>query len=350
MNRREFLAAAAILPALRSEPSARPMLLLSEDDSRAITASIQRNPAALRRLADAALTRGPWNITGHRPKGIEVPPHEYYSEGPYWWPDPKNPSGPYIRRDGERNPDRFDDNHRDIGAMSTSVLALGMGAYFLNDDRYAAHARKILNAWFLDPETRMNPNLEFGQAVRGINNGRGTGIIDTVSFIYAVQGIMLLDRSAKLDAATATGLRSWFADYLRWMTTSEKGLDEKKSGNNHATWWTAQVAAYAGFTGDQAARKMAWIIIATRCSSRSAPTAVARAKRHAPARSAIQSSTSTPSPSSAARPSSMAWIYGAASSAPSTTSRLTSSTRTLGRSRKSTASIPRASSTRPSPA
>jgi len=258
MNRREFLAAAAILPALRSEPSARPMLLLSEDDSRAITASIQRNPAALRRLADAALTRGPWNITGHRPKGIEVPPHEYYSEGPYWWPDPKNPSGPYIRRDGERNPDRFDDNHRDIGAMSTSVLALGMGAYFLNDDRYAAHARKILNAWFLDPETRMNPNLEFGQAVRGINNGRGTGIIDTVSLIYAVQGIMLLDRSAKLDAATATGLRSWFADYLRWMTTSEKGLDEKKSGNNHATWWTAQVAAYAGFTGDQAARKMAW--------------------------------------------------------------------------------------------
>ncbi len=258
MNRREFLAIAAAIPALRAEVSHKQLLLLTEDDARMIGEALRRNDAPLRRLADAALEKGPWNVTGHRPKGIEVPPHEYYSEGPYWWPDPKNPNGPYIRKDGERNPERFDDNHRDIGAMCTAALSLGMGACFLKDDRYAAHARKILNAWFLDPETRMNPNLEFGQAVRGINTGRGTGIIDTVSLIHGVQGIALLEYAGKLDAELAAGLRRWFADYLRWMTTSEKGLDEKKSGNNHATWWTAQVAAYAGFTGDTVARKMAW--------------------------------------------------------------------------------------------
>src|SRR2546423_15021505 len=30
--------------------------------------------------------------------------HDFYSEGDYWWPDPQNPQGPYIRRDGETNP------------------------------------------------------------------------------------------------------------------------------------------------------------------------------------------------------------------------------------------------------
>ena len=32
--------------------------------------------------------------------------HDYWSVSPYWWPDPDMPGGlPYVRRDGERNPD-----------------------------------------------------------------------------------------------------------------------------------------------------------------------------------------------------------------------------------------------------
>jgi hypothetical protein len=101
----------------------------------------------------------------------------------------------------------------------------------------------------------MNPNLEYGQAVRGHNTGRGTGIIDTVSFIHCAQGIMLLEFAGGYDAAP---VRRWFADYLKWMTTSKKGLDEKKAENNHGTWWTAQAAAYAALTGDDANLQMAW--------------------------------------------------------------------------------------------
>lgn len=264
MKRRDFLASIAAVAAVRADEN-NELLLLRGADARSIAEAIRRNdpkfaePASqLRAVANAALEKGPWNITDHRPKGIDVPPHEYYSEGPYWWPDQKNPNGPYIRKDGERNPDRFDDNHRDIGAMSSAILSLGLGAYFFGDSRYATHAGKVLNAWFLDADTRMNPNLEFGQAVRGINTGRGTGIIDTVSLIHAVQGIVLLESSGRLDARVVTGLRRWFADYLRWMTASEKGLDEKKSGNNHATWWTAQAAAYAIFVNDPDAERMAW--------------------------------------------------------------------------------------------
>jgi hypothetical protein len=268
MQRREFLAAATLMATAarsRGETNQKPLLLLSSDEAHAIKEAIRaKDPrysndfSELRSLADGTLDKGPWSVTFSRPKGIEVPAHEYYSEGPYWWPDPKNPNGPYIRKDGERNPGRFDGNHHDIGTMSSSVLSLGMGAYFLGDDRYAAHAQKILSTWFLDPATRMNPNLEYGQAVRGINTGRGTGLIDTVALIHATQGIVLLEQAGKLDDPVKNGLRQWYSEFLKWMTTSEKGLDEKKSGNNHATWWTAQVAAYATFVNDSAAQKMAW--------------------------------------------------------------------------------------------
>ena len=259
MNRRAFLCLlAACRPVLARRSTG---LLLSEEDAARIRDAAGKDPAlsaSIRKLADAALRAGPWSVAWHRPERVKTTPNDYCSEGPYWWPDPMNPGGPYIRRDGERNPARFIDNRRDLGEMCDTVLALGMSASFLNNAACAEHAAKVLSVWFLDPKTRMNPNLEFGQAVPGRNTGRGTGIIDTVALIDAAQGIHLLERTAKFDAAAASGVRRWFAEYLRWMTGSEKGLDEKKATNNHATWWTAQAAAYATLVGDEAAKAVAW--------------------------------------------------------------------------------------------
>jgi hypothetical protein len=213
---------------------------------------------ALRRNAGSALKAGPWSVTNHRPPNVKAGPNDYYSEGPYWWPDPKNPNGPYIRKDGQRNPERFMGNRDDLGHFSTAVLALGMGASLLGDKRSAERAAKVLSVWCVDPQTRMNPNLEFGQAVRGVNTGRGTGIIDTVSLIHVAQGVALLAGEDLIEARVLDGVERWFGDYLHWMTSSRKGLDEKKSGNNHATWWTAQAASYASLVGDAAAQQMAW--------------------------------------------------------------------------------------------
>ena len=234
-------------------------ILVTPAQARHIRDNLARETAnQVRRNADAALQAGPWSVTDHRPDGVKAGPNDYYSEGPYWWPDPKNPDGAFIRKDGERNPSRFMGNRSDLGDMSAAVLSLGMGAYFLADKRCAEHAAKVLSVWFVDAQTRMNPNLEFGQAVRGVNSGRGTGIIDTVSLIHATQGVSLLQQEGGLDRGVAEGVRSWFADYLKWMTTSAKGLDEKKATNNHATWWTAQVAAFAALAEDRAAQSMAW--------------------------------------------------------------------------------------------
>jgi hypothetical protein len=257
ITRRHFFLSA---PALTAAAAADDVcILLTPDQARRMRAKLAPEAAdVVRQNADAALKAGPWSVTNHRPGYAQTGPNDYYSEGPYWWPDPKNPNGPYIRKDGQRNPDRFMGNRRDLGDMSAAVLALGMGACLLGDKRCAEHAAKVLAVWFVEPKTRMNPNLEFGQAVRGVNTGRGTGIIDTVSLIHAAQGVSLLEQDGALDRAVADGVRRWFADYLRWMTTSAKGLDEKKATNNHATWWTAQVAAFATLAGDQAAKTMAW--------------------------------------------------------------------------------------------
>jgi hypothetical protein len=238
--------------ALLAMLAADPAVMISSDQLPRLKAAARRNPA-VRRLADRALKAGPWSVTGHRPAIQDLDPHEYYSEGPYWWPDPKNPNGPYIRRDGERNPERFIANRRDLSDMSNAVLALGMGACLLEDPRYAARANTVLSTWFVDPATRMNPNLEHGQAVRGRNTGRGAGIIDTVALIYAVQGIVLLERAGGLDWKVAAGLREWFAEYLKWMTTSAKGGEEEKAKNNHGTWWTAQVAAFSTYLNEDGA-------------------------------------------------------------------------------------------------
>jgi hypothetical protein len=260
LDRRSFLLALGALSVATDRPD-RPLLLAKKSGlDRMRDAVAKDKPELLEALVKKALGAGPWSVTYHRPSGIETAagPHDYFSEGPYWWPDPKNPKGPYIRRDGERNPDRFTANHVDLVNLCDAVLSLGIGACIMGRDDCVEHASKILSVWFVDPATRMNPNLEFGQAIRGVTPGRSIGIIDTTSLIHAVQGIELLEEMPKFDPKLARGLRQWFAEYLRWLTTSKKGIDESKAGNNHATWWTAQTAAYAFFTGNRKARTAAW--------------------------------------------------------------------------------------------
>ena len=268
MRRREFLTAiAAVAPIarLRAADYRDSLLMLTAEEAERIRQAI---PKAAGRLADrveqlrALATRefrnGPWSVTTQRPANSTIDPHDYFSEGPYWWPDPKNPNGPYIRHDGKRNPDRFVHNHNDLGAMATCVLTMGAATYFLGDDRMARHAAEILWTWFLEPKTRMNPHLEHGQAIRGVNDGRGTGLIDTVSLIHCVQGILLIQKAGKMNPAMSAALAHWFALFLIWMTTSPKGKAEGKSGNNHATWWTAQVAAYGSMLQSPGAMEEAW--------------------------------------------------------------------------------------------
>ncbi len=242
-----------------------PRTLVSEEESDPIHSAIIRKEAwtldpvrRLRAEADKRLREGPWTVTSERPDGVELDEHDYYSEAPYWWPDPANPSGPYIRKDGQTNPARFTANKSALNSMSEAVFTLGTAAYFLDDQRYARRAARDIRVWFVDPTTRMNPNLEFSQAIRGTNLGRGAGIIDGRVLIRVVLGMQFLAQTGIWDARDEAAARKWFADYLHWLTHSKSGEDEKRSGNNHASWWTAQVAAISSFVENHAEQQAAF--------------------------------------------------------------------------------------------
>ncbi len=184
----------------------------------------------------------------------KVPPsgdkHDYMSQAPYWWADTTKPDGlPYIRRDGERNPEYYDlsdSEEMDYIINDTEILALAF--YFTKDERYAAHAARLLKTWFLDPETFQNPNLNFGQGIPGINTGRGIGIIETRSFPRLIDATILLQESKNWSKEDHKSLKKWFAAYLSWLTESPLGKDEADEHNNHGTYYDVQIMAYALFT------------------------------------------------------------------------------------------------------
>jgi hypothetical protein len=178
--------------------------------------------------------------------------HDFYSEGDYWWPDPTDSTKPYIRRDGETNPDNFV-AHRDAMRRLSQIVPALVAAYEITrDERYARRAIEHLRAWFVAESTRMNPNLQYAQAIKGVTTGRGTGIIDTIHLVEVAQAALELERLGILREPELAVIKQWFRDYVAWMTTSKNGLDERKADNNHSAAWALQVATFARFTGDAA--------------------------------------------------------------------------------------------------
>ncbi|MBI5817616.1 MAG: alginate lyase family protein [Verrucomicrobia bacterium] len=215
--------------------------------------------ARLYREADKALKATPGSVM----EKAQLPPsrdkHDYLSLAPYWWPDPAKPDGlPWIRRDGEVNPNRGGTDSEAFGRMCSHVETLGLAYRFSKKPAYAEKAATILKVWFLDAATKMNPNLDYAQGIPGRNTGRGAGIIDTVRLIRVAEAVTFLDGAPSWTPELKRGMQDWFRAYLQWLLTSKNGLAEAKAPNNHGVWYLAQTAAYALFVGDaDCARKSA---------------------------------------------------------------------------------------------
>ena len=248
MNRRNFcLSAAAIAGLTRfsalAAGSEKPLITAWE------IAHIDHD--RILRAANEYLSQPPITVTASSSPRSHGGKHDYFSEGDYWWPNPKDPNGPYIRRDGYSDPANFNDHREALIRLSLHVPALTAAAIITGDKRYARHAALHLRAWFLDPATRMNPSLDFAQAVWGVSPGRGTGIIDTLHLIEVSRAARHLGKQSVFTDAEFAGIRAWFAQYLDWMQTSKNGKEEEAAKNNHGTCWVAQAAAFAAFTGNQ---------------------------------------------------------------------------------------------------
>jgi len=236
-----LLLAAMSLPGLATTLPGAPALDVAAIDRERVLAA-----AAL------ALEQAPVSVTQARAPLSDGGPNDFYSNGDYWWPNPNTTNGlPYVQRDGQTNPGNFAAHRRLVRQLSDAIAALGAAYRITGDNRYAAKAARLLRVFFLDPSTRMNPSLQYAQAVPGVSPGRGIGIIDTLHIIEIPKAIEALASAPGFPPEVLSGLKQWFGDYVHWMRTSRNGNEEANAGNNHAVAYWLQVAVFAQFTGDE---------------------------------------------------------------------------------------------------
>lgn len=199
--------------------------------------------------ADKALAAKPASVMDKRSIPVSGDRHDYVSLARYWWPNPADPKGAYVRRDGDTNPD-IESDRFDRGALSRMAReadTLALAYYYSGERKYAEGAARVIRTWFLDPATRMNPNMNFAQAVPGVSNGRPEGVLDGASFIGVIDAVGLIGPSGAVTPDEAKALEGWFARYVDWMLESANGRAEGKASNNHGLWYDAQVARFALF-------------------------------------------------------------------------------------------------------
>jgi hypothetical protein len=205
--------------------------------------------------ADLAMSKPLYSVinkTAIPPSGDK---HDYISIGPYWWPNSDTPTGlPWVMRDGETNPSskKGGTDKPELNAMLNDISSLAMAYTYTQDDDYAKKAVEFIRTWFIDPKTRMNPNLRFGQAVPGLSEGRPYGVIETRWLVRLIDDIALLNRSQALKDTDILTLKRWYHDYLLWLINDPIGIEACNAHNNHGTYCEAQVASYALFVGKEA--------------------------------------------------------------------------------------------------
>jgi hypothetical protein len=202
------------------------------------------------KLASEQLNEAPVTVTSFIAERSAGGIHDFFSEGDYWWPDPENPDGPYIQKDGETNPENFV-AHRHAMVRFSMIVGNLTSAYMLTKEtKYAEAALRHIRAWFINEDTRMNPNLLYAQAIKGIATGRGIGIIDTIHLIEVVQALIRMQEAGILPETDRLETKKWFSEYLEWMSTHPYGIKEMNATNNHGTCWAMQAAAFAKYTSN----------------------------------------------------------------------------------------------------
>ncbi len=179
-------------------------------------------------------------------------PRDYITLSPYWWPDSSSPDGlPYIRRDGERNPEVYEYNERVNSTLFAEVVQMLAVAYYLTDnEKYASKAAEMLRVWFLDPVTGMNPNMTYSQTVPGMKEIRGTGIIDARRIAAALNGAKIIEKSESWRSEDKAKLMDWANAFRYWLENSVNGLKESQAPNNHGLWYEVTREALVLYSGD----------------------------------------------------------------------------------------------------
>ncbi|KAJ3883038.1 chondroitin AC/alginate lyase [Lentinula edodes] len=155
---------------------------------------------------------------------------------------------PYVARDGQVNPDvRTLAGAGAINDACDGFLSNVLASLISGNRQYVKAAINILNAFFLDQDTRMNPNLDFGQVIRGPGNNVGTftGPLDMRGLVKVINAIMILKRSNSTDWTPELDqqMQAWMSHYLDWLKNSEIGKKARSRPNNHGTFYYMSMSA-----------------------------------------------------------------------------------------------------------
>lgn len=180
---------------------------------------------------------------------------DYLSLSAYWWPDASKADGlPWQRRDGEVNPaskNGQSDGVR-LARFTADFQALTLAWYFSGDQRYADKALAMMRHWFIHPDSRMHPNLNFAQGIPGRSAGRHDGVLDGRYFATRVVDALTLLRNAPgWQPADQQAMQQWFSEYLHWLRHNPLAFKEAAAANNHGSWYCTQVAGIAWYLGDR---------------------------------------------------------------------------------------------------
>ncbi|WP_110666728.1 alginate lyase family protein [Salinicola halophilus] len=219
-----------------------------DDDAVVIVRSLEAR-------ADAVLAEPILSVTDKTGVSEEGEANDYRSLAKYWWPNPDSDNGlPYVRRDGEVNPDCYDERYdaRRLIDMAESLQVLSLATWFTRKDAYRERAVAQLEAWFADTETRQSPHFRYAQTIPGHSDLRSPGLIEARHLIYVTEAVLLLESASALPATLSATLREWFGALLRWFREQDKGIGAGRAHNNIALWYDLQCLAYAWFVGDEA--------------------------------------------------------------------------------------------------
>ena len=203
------------------------------------------------KVAEKYIKMTPLSVTAKKKLPPSKDPRDYMTLSPYWWPDSTKTDGlPYIRKDGERNPEVYEYPEREnANRFGDAAYCLGVLYYITGKEVYAKACAVHLKTWFTDPKLGMNPNMTYSQFIPGRTKLRGTGILDARHACRALCMSALIKDYAGWTEHDQTQLTEWGKAFLYWMEHSTQGQMERRAKNNHGLWFDVTHMELLAFLG-----------------------------------------------------------------------------------------------------
>lgn len=164
--------------------------------------------------AESMKNLAPITVTAHQSDRSAGGLHDFYSEGDYWWPNPYEPNEPHIRSNGISNRDNFN-AHRETMMRFSQIAGILATAFQLTREKtFIEQLKPHMLSWFVDIDTKMDPESLYWQAIKALSTSRAIGIIDIVDLIDVARALKLMKQEHLFNENEYSQISSCFTDYL----------------------------------------------------------------------------------------------------------------------------------------